>query len=91
MMLETAQEMNELGVVPRNKVRFIFFSGEEQGLLGSDYYVSQLSKRQIKDISVMLDFDMRPLRSAATSRSSASSVTPRRECLRAGSARSKRE
>ena len=58
MMLETAQEMNELGVTPRNKVRFIFFSGEEQGLLGSDYYVSQLSKTQIKDISVMLDFDM---------------------------------
>ena len=43
---------------PRNKVRFIFFSGEEQGLLGSDYYVSQLSKQQIQDISVMLDFDM---------------------------------
>ena len=58
MMLETAQEMHELGVAPRNKVRFIFFSGEEQGLLGSDFYVSQLSKRQIKDISVMLDFDM---------------------------------
>ena len=50
--------MHELGVAPRNKVRFIFFSGEEQGLLGSDFYVSQLSKRQIKDISVMLDFDM---------------------------------
>ena len=39
-------------------MRFIFFSGEEQGLLGSDYYVSQLSKKQIKDISVMLDYDM---------------------------------
>ena len=58
MMLETAQEMAELGISPRNKVRFIFFSGEEQGLLGSDFYVSQLTKRQIKDISVMLDFDM---------------------------------
>jgi Zn-dependent M28 family amino/carboxypeptidase len=57
-MLETAEEMDELGITPRNKVRFIFFSGEEQGLLGSDYYVSQLSKKQIQDISVMLDFDM---------------------------------
>ena len=57
-MLETAEEMHELGITPRNKVRFIFFSGEEQGLLGSDYYVSQLTKGQIKDISVMLDFDM---------------------------------
>ena len=57
-MLETAEQMHELGITPRNKVRFIFFSGEEQGLLGSDYYVSQLTKKQIKDISVMLDFDM---------------------------------
>ena len=47
-----------LGSRPRNKVRFIFFSGEEQGLLGSDYYVSQLTKKQIHDISVMLDYDM---------------------------------
>ena len=58
MMLETAQQMAELGLDPVNKVRFIFFSGEEEGLLGSNYYVSQLSKRQVKDISVMLDFDM---------------------------------
>ena len=57
-MLETAEQMQELGITPRNKVRFIFFSGEEQGLLGSDYYVSQLTKKQIQDISVMLDFDM---------------------------------
>jgi hypothetical protein len=54
-MLETAEEMDELGITPRNKVRFIFFSGEEQSLLGSDYYVSQLTKKQIQDISVMLD------------------------------------
>jgi Zn-dependent M28 family amino/carboxypeptidase len=58
MMLETAEQMKELNYTPRNKVRFIFFSGEEQGLLGSDYYVSTLSKPQIKDISVMLDYDM---------------------------------
>jgi Zn-dependent M28 family amino/carboxypeptidase len=57
-MLETAEQMHELGIEPRNKVRFIFFSGEEQGLLGSDYYVSKLTKKQIQDISVMLDFDM---------------------------------
>jgi Zn-dependent M28 family amino/carboxypeptidase len=57
-MLETAEQMHGLGINPRNKVRFIFFSGEEQGLLGSDYYVSQLNKKQIQDISAMLDFDM---------------------------------
>ena len=52
------QQIDDLGINPRNKMRFIFFSGEEQGLLGSAYYVSQLSKRQVKNISVMLDFDM---------------------------------
>jgi Zn-dependent M28 family amino/carboxypeptidase len=57
-LLETAEQMTALGITPRNKVRFIFFSGEEQGLLGSEYYVSQLTKTQLKDISVMLDFDM---------------------------------
>jgi Zn-dependent M28 family amino/carboxypeptidase len=57
-MLEVAEQMHELGISPRNKVRFIFFSGEEQGLLGSAYYVSQLTKQQIQDISVMQDYDM---------------------------------
>ena len=39
-------------------MRFIWFSGEEQGLLGSDYYVSQLSKQGVQAIQAMLDFDM---------------------------------
>jgi Zn-dependent M28 family amino/carboxypeptidase len=56
--LETAIQMSNLKVKPTNRVRFIFFSGEEQGLLGSDYYVSQLSKKGITDIQAMLDFDM---------------------------------
>ena len=56
-LLETAVQMADLSA-PRNKVRFIFFSGEEEGLLGSDYYVSQLTKKQISNISVMLDYDM---------------------------------
>ncbi len=58
MMLETAEQMRALGFNPTNKVRFIFFSGEEQGLLGSEYYVSQLSKKQRQSISAMLDYDM---------------------------------
>ena len=58
MMLETAEQMDALGISPRNKVRFIFFSGEEQGLLGSEHYVSLLTKKQIQDISVMQDYDM---------------------------------
>jgi Zn-dependent M28 family amino/carboxypeptidase len=58
MMLETAEQMAALKVKPTNKVRFIFFSGEEQGLLGSDYYVSQLGKKGLSSISAMLDYDM---------------------------------
>ena len=58
MMLETAEQMSALGINPTNKVRFIFFSGEEQGLLGSEYYVSQLPKKQRQSISAMLDYDM---------------------------------
>jgi Zn-dependent M28 family amino/carboxypeptidase len=57
-ILEIARQMAALGVQPRNQVRFIWFSAEEAGLLGSDFYVSQLSRRQIKDIAVMLNFDM---------------------------------
>lgn len=57
-ILEIALQMAQLGVEPTNQVRFIFFGAEESGLLGSEYYVSQLTKREIKDIAVMLNFDM---------------------------------
>jgi len=58
LMMETAQAMKELGLSPRNQLRFIFFSGEEQGLLGSNHYVAQLPKKQATSISAMLDYDM---------------------------------
>jgi Zn-dependent M28 family amino/carboxypeptidase len=57
-ILEIAEEMAELGIAPTNKVRFAFWGAEESGLLGSEYYVSQLSPRQIKNIAVNLNFDM---------------------------------
>ena len=57
-VLETAVQMAELGIAPRNTVRFAFWGGEEDGLIGSEYYVSQLSKAQIKQHSVNLNFDM---------------------------------
>ncbi len=58
MMLETAQQLHRLKLKPRNHLRFIFFSGEEEGLVGSNYYVSQLSEKKAAAISVMLDYDM---------------------------------
>jgi Zn-dependent M28 family amino/carboxypeptidase len=57
-ILEIALQMDALNITPRNQVRFIWFSAEESGLLGSEYYVSQLTTRQIKDIAMMLNFDM---------------------------------
>jgi len=58
VILEIALQMAELGIQPRNKVRFAFWSAEEEGLIGSTYYVSQLSSRDIKNIALNLNFDM---------------------------------
>ena len=57
-ILETALQMARLGIDPENRVRFAFWSGEEDGLLGSDFYVSQLTARQVKDTALNLNFDM---------------------------------
>ncbi len=57
-ILETALQIAELGIEPKNRIRFAFWSGEEDGLIGSEYYVSQLTKRDIKDTAVNLNFDM---------------------------------
>jgi Zn-dependent M28 family amino/carboxypeptidase len=57
-ILEIALELQELGISPRNQVRFAFWGAEEFGLLGSEFYVANLSKRDIKNIAVNLNFDM---------------------------------
>ncbi|HET9858623.1 MAG TPA: M20/M25/M40 family metallo-hydrolase [Nocardioidaceae bacterium] len=57
-ILEIALQMAALDIEPRNQVRFAFWGAEESGLLGSEHYVSQLTKREIKDIAVNLNFDM---------------------------------
>ncbi len=56
--LEVALQMAELGIEPRNKVRFAWWGAEESGLIGSQFYVDSLTKRQIKNIAVNLNFDM---------------------------------
>ncbi len=57
-ILEIALQMAELGIQPRNQVRFAWWGAEEAGLLGSEHYVANLSKREIKDIALNLNFDM---------------------------------
>lgn len=55
-ILETAQALAR--VDPVNKVRFALWGAEESGLVGSTYYVSQLSQQEIDDIALYLNFDM---------------------------------
>ncbi|HET8779822.1 MAG TPA: M20/M25/M40 family metallo-hydrolase [Agromyces sp.] len=57
-MLETALAMAELGIEPENRVRFAFWSGEEDGLIGSSFYVSELTKQELKGTALNLNFDM---------------------------------
>ncbi|MET1153480.1 M20/M25/M40 family metallo-hydrolase [Arthrobacter sp.] len=57
-ILETALQMNKLNLAPTNRVRFAFWGGEEDGLIGSEYYVNQLTARQIKEHALNLNFDM---------------------------------
>jgi Zn-dependent M28 family amino/carboxypeptidase len=57
-ILEIALQIAELGIEPRNQIRFMWYGAEENNLLGSQFYVDSLTKTEIKDIEVMLNFDM---------------------------------
>lgn len=57
-ILETAIQIAEQQITPRNQIRFAWWGAEEAGLLGAQYYVDQLSQREIKDIALNLNFDM---------------------------------
>jgi Zn-dependent M28 family amino/carboxypeptidase len=46
------------GVFPKNKIRFMWFSAEEHGLLGSEAYVASLPSAEREKIAAMLNFDM---------------------------------
>jgi hypothetical protein len=55
-ILDIAQKMKN--VKPRNKLRFIWFGGEELGLLGSKYYVNNLSASELGRVRYDLDADV---------------------------------
>lgn len=56
--LEIALQMATLNIEPVNKVRFCFWSAEESGLIGSQYYVDSLEDQERKKIALNLNFDM---------------------------------
>ena len=58
MDLELARQLGKEGQLPRNHVRFLWVGAEEEGLLGSNFYVSSLSNDERAKIIAMLDFDM---------------------------------
>jgi Peptidase family M28/PA domain len=55
-ILDIAQKMKN--VTPTNKLRFIWFGGEELGLLGSAFYVNTLSSNDLSHIGYDLDADV---------------------------------
>jgi Zn-dependent M28 family amino/carboxypeptidase len=55
-ILDIAQRMSK--VRPLHKLRFIWFGGEELGLLGSAYYVKNLSPTDLSHIAYDLDADV---------------------------------
>ena len=57
-ILEIAEEMAELKIKPRQKVRFAFWGAEEANLLGSEHYVNTLSDDKLAKIFANLNFDM---------------------------------
>lgn len=55
-ILEVAEQMAK--VKPVNKVRFAWWGAEESGLVGSTYYVANLSQDELDKIALYLNFDM---------------------------------
>ncbi|MDQ0795069.1 M28 family metallopeptidase [Streptomyces sp. B1I3] len=57
-LLEVALELARSHRAPADKVRFAWWSAEENGLLGSEAYVAKLSEAQRDKIALYLNFDM---------------------------------
>ena len=57
-ILEIAEQLAVRGFDNRNKVRFIWWSAEEFGLLGSRAYVAKLPQAERDKIALNLNFDM---------------------------------
>jgi aminopeptidase Y len=55
-LIEVAEQMAKVN--PRNKVRFAWWGAEESGLVGSTYYVNNLSQAEQDKITLYLNFDM---------------------------------
>ena len=57
-ILTIAKQIRALNINLANKLRFAFWGAEESGLLGSEYYVANLSETERENILLNLNFDM---------------------------------
>lgn len=56
--LESAIKLAGSGIKLENKVRFAFWGAEEEGLIGSTFYVNSLSDDEFSKILLNVNFDM---------------------------------
>jgi carboxypeptidase Q len=56
LVIDLARAFHDLGIVPRRTVRFALFTGEEQGMLGSEAYVAR-HKNELDKFAAVLIFD----------------------------------
>jgi aminopeptidase Y len=55
-LLEVAEQMAKVN--PHNQLRFAWWGAEESGLVGSTFYVNDLTQEEQDDIALYLNFDM---------------------------------
>ncbi len=55
--LEVARVLSTLGIKPRRTIRFVLFSGEEQGLMGSFAYANK-HEAELDKVVMMMNVDM---------------------------------
>ena len=55
-ILEVAEQMGNMR--PTNTVRFAWWGAEESGLVGSEFYVTELTEEEEDEIALYLNFDM---------------------------------
>lgn len=56
LVLDLARAFHDLGLVPRRTLRFALFTGEEQGMLGSEAYVAR-HKAELDKFAAVVVFD----------------------------------
>src|SRR5207302_5316954 len=57
MVIDLARAFHDLGLVPRRTIRFALFTGEEQGMVGSEAYVAR-HKNELDRFAAVIMYDM---------------------------------